>query len=168
LNFLIEGKDRMQRYTIRDFNRDYPDDAACLEALRQRRYPDGGTCEKCGRVTRYHRDADRQSYSCQWCGHHVHPTAGTILHKSTTPLKLWFYAVFLMAQTHCGMSAKQLERELGVTYKTAWRMLHQIRSMLYEDDGLPLSGTVEMDETYVGGRPDEDSHRMPVFEMAQR
>jgi transposase len=168
LNFPIEGKGRMQRYTIRDFNRDYPDDAACLEALRQRRYPDGGTCEKCGRVTRYHRDADRQSYSCQWCGHHVHPTAGTILHKSTTPLKLWFYAVFLMAQTHCGMSAKQLERELGVTYKTAWRMLHQIRSMLYEDDGLPLSGTVEMDETYVGGRPDEDSHRMPVFEMAQR
>jgi len=166
----------MERYTIRDFNRDYPDDAACLERLRKRRYPDGSTCEKCERETKYHRDAERQSYSCQWCGHHVHPTAGTIFHKSTTPLKLWFYAVFLMAQTRCGISAKQLERELGVTYKTAWRMFHEIRKMLAEDDGPPLSGTVELDETYYGGRrrgtkkgrPGEDSHKTPVFGMAQR
>ncbi|MGI8858652.1 MAG: transposase, partial [Rubrobacteraceae bacterium] len=108
----------MQRYTINDFNRDYPDDDACLERLKSRRYPDGSPCEKCNRETNYYRDADRKSYSCQWCGHHVHPTAGTIFHKSATPLRLWFYAVFLMAQTRCGISAKQLERELGVTYKT--------------------------------------------------
>src|SRR5215211_8300413 len=166
----------MERYTIRDFNRDYPDDAACLERLRKRRYPDGSTCEKCERETKYHRDAERQSYSCQWCGHHVHPTAGTIFHKSTTPLKLWFYAVFLMAQTRCGISAKQLERELGVTYKTAWRMFNKIRSMLQDDGDEPLGGTVEMDETYMGGkrrgtkrgRPGEDSHKTPVFGMAQR
>ncbi len=166
----------MQRYTIEDFHRDYPDEDACLERLRSRRYPDGSTCEKCQRVTKYHRDAGRKSYSCQWCGHHVHPTAGTIFHKSATPLRLWFYAVFLMAQTRCGISAKQLERELGVTYKTAWRMFNKIRSMLQDDGDKPLSGTVEMDETYVGGkrrgtragRPGKDSHKTPVFGMAQR
>jgi transposase len=166
----------MQRYTIEDFHRDYPDENACLERLRRRHYPDGSTCEKCHRPTKYHRDSGRKSYSCQWCGHHVHPTAGTIFHKSSTPLRLWLYAVFLMAQTRCGISAKQLERELGVTYKTAWRMFHEIRKMLTEDDGPPLSGTVEMDETYYGGRrrgtkrgrPGDDSHKTPVFGIAQR
>ncbi len=166
----------MQRYTIEGFHRDYPDENACLERLRSRRYPDGSTCEKCGRATKYHRDADRKSYSCQWCGHHVHPTAGTIFHKSSTPLRLWFYAVFLVAQTRCGISAKQLERELGVTYKTAWRMFNKIRSMLQDDGDEPLSGTVEMDETYVGGkrrgtnkgRPGKDSHKTLVFGMIER
>jgi len=166
----------MQRYTIEDFHRDYPDENACLERLRSRRYPDGSTCEKCGKATKYHRDAGRKSYSCQWCGHHIHPTAGTIFHKSATPLRLWFYAVFLMAQTRCGISAKQLERELGVTYKTAWRMFNKIRSMLQDNSDEPLSGTVEMDETYVGGRrrgtkrgrPGKDSHKTPVFGMAER
>jgi transposase len=166
----------MQRYTIEHFNRDYPDEDACLERLRNRRYPDGSTCEKCGRESKYHRDAGRKSYSCQWCGHHVHPTAGTIFEKSTTSLRLWFYAIFKMASTRCGISAKQLERELGVTYKTAWRMFHQTRRMLTDDDDQRLSGTVEADETYVGGRrrgtkrgrPGKDSHKTPVFGMAQR
>ncbi len=165
----------MQKYTINDFNRNYPDEDACLERLRKRHYPDGSTCEKCGRVTKYHRDSGRRSYSCQFCGHHIHPTAGTIFHKSTTPLRLWFYAIYKMASTRCGISAKQLERELGVTYKTAWRMFHQIRKMLTDDDQR-LSGTVEADETYVGGRrrgtkrgrPGKDSHKTPVFGMVER
>src|SRR5215213_9225627 len=167
----------MQRYTIEDFHRNYPDEDACLERLRKRRYPDGSTCEKCQRATKYHRDAGRKSYSCQWCGHHVHPTAGTIFEKSTTPLRLWFYAIFKMAQTRCGISAKQLERELGVTYKTAWRMFNKIRAMLSDDKGNePMSGTVEADETYYGGkregtprgRPGKDSHKTPVFGVAKR
>ncbi len=166
----------MQRYTINDFNRNYPDEDACLERLRNRRYPDGSTCEKCERETKYHRDAGRRSYSCQWCGHHVHPTADTIFHKATTSLRLWFYAIFKMASTRCGISAKQLERELGVTYKTAWRMFHQIRKMLTDDNDQQLSGTVEADETYVGGRrrgtkrgrPGKDSHKTPVFGMVER
>ena len=165
----------MQRYTINDFNRDYPDEDTCLERLRNRRYPNGSTCEKCERVTKYHRDAERRSYSCQWCGYHVHPTAGTIFEKSTTSLRLWFYAIFKMASTRCGISAKQLERELGVTYKTAWRMFHQIRKMLTDDNDQRLSGTVEADETYVGGRrggkrgrPGKESHKTPVFGMAER
>ena len=166
----------MQRYTIEDFHRDYPNENACLERLRSRRYPDGSTCEKCGKATKYYRDAGRKSYSCQWCGHHVHPTAGTIFHKSATPLRFWFHAIYLMAQTRCGISAKQLERTLGVTYKTAWRMFNKIRSMLQDDDDTSLSGTVEAYETYCGGkrrdtprgRPGEDSHKTPVFGMAQR
>ncbi len=145
----------MQRYTINDFNRNYPDEDACLERLKNRRYPDGSTCEKCQRETKYHRDAGRRSYSCQWCGNHVHPTAGTIFHKSTTSLRLWYYAIYKMASTRCGISAKQLERELGVTYKTAWRMCHQVRKYMTSlDSDDPLGGpgeVVEIDETLVGG-----------------
>src|ERR1700675_4327560 len=141
----------MQRFTIRDFEKQFPDDAACLEWLRAYLYPDGIHCKRCERVTMHHRAATRPSYCCDRCGNHVHPTAGTIYHKSSTPLRLWFYAIFLMASTRCGISAKQLERELGVTYKTAWRMFKQIRSMLAENRG-PLTGEVEIDETYIGGR----------------
>lgn len=139
-----------QRYTIRDFDKQFPDDDACLEWLKDFLYPTGIHCIKCHKITKHHKVQNRKSYSCQFCGHHVHPTAGTIYHKSSTPLKLWFYAVFLMSNTRCGISAKQLERTLGVTYKTAWRMFKQIRSMLEED--VELSGTVEADEAYVGGK----------------
>jgi len=140
----------MRKYTIKDFNRDFPDDAACLEWLRAYLYPDGIYCKICQRVTKHHRVQSRPSYSCDWCGHHVHPTAETIFEKSTTSLRHWFYAVYLMASTRCGISAKQIERELGVTYKTAWRMFHQIRCLLDEKGG-KLRGYVEMDETYIGG-----------------
>ena len=77
--------------------------------------------------------------------------AGTIFEKSVTSLKLWFYAIFLMTATRCGISAKQIERETGVTYKTAWRMFHQIRSLLKETIQ-PSIGEFELDETYIGGR----------------
>ncbi|MFZ3106732.1 MAG: IS1595 family transposase, partial [Candidatus Hydromicrobium sp.] len=93
----------------------------------------------------------RTSYACDFCGNHVYPMAGTILEKSTTSLKDWFYAIFLMANTRCGISAKQLERELGVTYKTAWRMFKQIRLMMNEDI-MNLLNEVEVDETYIGGK----------------
>jgi len=144
-------------YTIRDFMRDYPDDAAALDYLWRRHYAldaeNHAHCSKCGEVRKFHRVASRPSYSCDTCGHHIHPTAGTIMHKSSTSLQLWFHAIFLMAQTKCGISAKQLERELGVTYKTAWRMFTRIRNELMTQDGPPLSGTVEADEMYVGGKP---------------
>lgn len=144
-------KPKMQKYTIKDFQKQFPNDDVCLEWLKNYLYPDGIFCETCQKTTNHYRVASRKSYSCQFCGNHVHPTADTIYHKSTTPLTLWFYAVYLMASTRCGISAKQLERELGVTYKTAWRMFKQIRSML-ADDEKRLSGKVEADETYVGGK----------------
>ena len=144
-------KVKQQKYTLLDFEKQFPNDDACLEWLKNYLYPNGIFCKTCESVTKHHKVASRKSYSCQFCGHHVHPTADTIYHKSTTPLRLWFYAVYLMASTRCGISAKQLERELGVTYKTAWRMFKQIRSMLSEDD-MKLSNKVEVDETYVGGK----------------
>lgn len=146
-----KDKPKMQKYTVKDFRRQFPNDDACLEYLKDLLYPHGIFCDKCQAVTKHHKVASRRSYSCQGCGHHVHPTAGTIYHKSSTPLTDWFYAVFLMASTRCGISAKQLERELGVTYKTAWRMFHQIRSMLDDSDN-KLAGRVEVDETVIGGR----------------
>jgi transposase len=147
-------KPKMLNYTKKDFDRQFPDDATCLEWLKNSLYPDGIYCDKCEAVTKHHRVVSRPSYSCDHCGHHVHPTADTIFHKSPTPLTTWFYAIYLMAQTRCGISAKQIQRETGVTYKTAWRMFKQIRSMLDETESGQLGGKggVEMDETYYGGR----------------
>ncbi len=130
----------------------FPDHDACLDYLKERFHPDGSECPKCGKATKFHRIRSRAAYSCQWCGHQVYPTAGTIFHKSTTNLQTWFWAIFLISSTRCGISAKQLEREIGVSYPTAHRMFKQIRSLLEQDDD-PLSGEVEMDETAYGGKP---------------
>ena len=152
----MNRKLKMTRYTKKDFDRQFPDDATCLDWLFRYFYTDGMPfCDKCQKKTKHHRVLSRPSYSCDYCGHHVHPTADTIFHKSPTPLTTWFYAVYLMASTRCGISAKQIERETGVTYKTAWRMFKQIRSMLDEGTN-PLGGKgrkgVEVDETYMGGK----------------
>jgi len=142
-----------------EFMREFPDDDACLEYLwRTRCSSDGETahCPKCDQdrtFKRYKTAQRRQSWTCTACGHHVHPTAGTIFHKSPTSLQLWFYAMYLITSTRCGISAKHLERELGVHYKTAWRMFNKIRNQLMDENIAPLSGEVEMDETFVGGKP---------------
>lgn len=140
------------RYSLMEFDREFPDDAACLSYLVTKFYPDGIRCPKCKKVTKHHRLANRVAYSCQFCGHHEYPLKGTIFQGSSTSLRLWFKAIYLMASTRCGISAKQLERETGVTYPTAHRMFKQIRSLLEQGDEL-LGGTVEIDETYVGGKP---------------
>src|SRR5829696_6401414 len=142
-------------YSLMEFMREYPDDAACLDRLwRDRFAPDGHTadCPRCEKPRRFHRTRTRASNTCDSCGLHVHPMKGTIFEKSTTSLQLWFYAMYMMASTRCGISAKQLERELGVTYKTAHRMMKKIRTELMGDDDGPLSGDVEVDETSVRGR----------------
>jgi transposase len=130
----------------------FPDNDACLEHLKERFFADGTECPKCAKASKFHRIKGRSAYSCQFCGHHVYPTAGTIFHKSTVSLQLWFFGVYLMSSTRCGISAKQLEREIGVTYKTAHRMFKQIRSLLADDDEGPLTGDVEVDESAYGGR----------------
>jgi transposase-like protein len=139
------------RYSIFEFEQEFPDDAACLDYLVAKLYPEGITCPTCERVTKHHRVKSRTAYSCQFCGHYEYPMVGTIFENSATSLKLWFYAIHLMASTRCGISAKQLEREIGVTYKTAWRMFNKIRSVLDQDEVF-LAGTVEMDEMYHGGK----------------
>ena len=136
---------------IAQFNKDFPDDNACLEWLKHNVYPNGIHCEKCQCITKHHRVTGRTAYACDRCGNHVYPMAGTIFEKSVTSLKLWFYAIFLMSATRCGISAKQIQRETGVTYKTAWRMFRQIRSLL-NDSASPARGDFEVDETYIGGK----------------
>jgi transposase len=140
------------RYTRQQFDKEFPDDDTCLETIKQQRWPSGMIhCETCETERKHYRVTGRTAYACDRCGHHVYPLAGTIFEKSTTPLRVWFQAMYLMGSTRCGISAKQIQRETGVTYKTAWRMFKQIRMLLAED--LRLEGLkIEMDETWVGGR----------------
>jgi transposase-like protein len=144
-------------YSLMEFIERYPDDAACLDRLWRERFAADGHhayCTRCERERKFHRTKTRASYTCDTCGLHVHPMKGTIFEKSTTSLKLWFYAMYLMASTRCGISAKQLEREIGVTYRTAHRMMKKIRTELMTDEGDdPLGGDVEIDETSIGGKP---------------
>lgn len=141
-----------QKYTIADFNSEFPTDDACMEHIKQARWPDGiTTCDKCHVDRKHYRVTGRTAYACDHCGNHIYPLAGTIFEKSTTSLRLWFYAMYLMGSTRCGVSAKQIQRETGVTYKTAWRMFKQIRTLMSEEVQLEGS-SVEMDETYVGGK----------------
>ncbi len=142
---------KQKHYTIKNFQNEFPDDDACMEWLKNKRWPDGIFCEKCQKVTKHHRVTKRSAYACDFCGNHVYPMAGTILEHSSTKLSLWFHAMYLMASTRCGISAKQLQRETGVTYKTAWRMFKQIRLMLGDNGDLEGS-SVEVDETYIGGK----------------
>jgi transposase len=145
------------QYSLTEFSREFPDDAACLEHLWRSRFSEDGNhayCPKCDRERKFHRVASRPSWSCDSCGHHIHPTAETIFHKSATSLQLWFYVMYVMTSTRCGVSAKSIEREIGVGYKTAWRMCNLIRTHLMEqDDSSKLTGSVEADETAYGGKP---------------
>jgi transposase len=161
-------------FSLMEFMREFPDDDACLDWLWRKRYaPDGehALCPKCGIDRKFHRyhaptagkTRVRQVWACTACSAQVSPTAGTIFHKSSTSLHLWFYAIWLITSTRCGVSAKQLERELGVTYKTAWRMFNLIRNeLMTQDDGTPLSGEVEADETWIGGKMREGERRRKV------
>ena len=176
------SKSSDSRYSLMEFMREFSDDDACLEHLWRARFSDDGEhahCPKCDKrrsFKRYATKQRRQSWTCTACGHHIQPTAGTVFHKSSTSLVLWFYAAYLMTSTKCGVSAKHLERELGVTYKTAWRMLNLIRNKLMAQDGdVKLSGEVEIDETYYGGRqrgqvgrPGKASKKTPVLAMTER
>jgi transposase len=141
------------RYTRQQFDREFPDDDACLEQVKEQRFPGGVTvCQKCEGPRKHYRVAGRTAYACATCGNHIYPLAGTIFEKSTTPLRIWFQAMYLMGSTRCGISAKQIQRETGVTYKTAWRMFRQIRSLLSEPDMQLEGSTVEVDEMYYGGK----------------
>ena len=151
----VRAKSSESDYSFMEFVREFPNDAACLDYLWRQRYSADGSlafCERCNKQRTHKRYEGRPSYDCTACGLHIHPTAGTIFHKSSTSLHLWFFAMYIMASTRCGVSAKQLERELGVTYKTAWRMFNLIRNELMAQDDEPLSGEVEADETLVGGK----------------
>jgi transposase len=180
------AKSSESRYSLHEFAAEYPDDEACLVALWRERYsPDGEhaycpspSCKTERVFKRYTTTQQRQSWTCTTCGHHLHPTAGTIFHKSSTSLRQWFYCMYLMTSTRCGISAKQVERELGCAYKTALRMMRLIRTELMdEEDGEMLAGTVEADEVYIGGKShryprktieEQQARKQPVLAMVER
>jgi transposase len=165
------------RYTVMDFNAEFPTNDSCLEYIMDQRFPEGrAMCAKCKLERKHHRVTGRTAYACDHCGNHIYPLKGTIFEKTSTSLKIWFYAMYLMGSTRCGISAKQVQRETGVTYKTAWRIFNHIRSLL-TDEPVKLEGKeVEVDEMYYGGkrkysrgRPLRgDKKHLPVVAIVQR
>ena len=143
----------MAKYTFKQFQEEYPNDEACLAKLMEVNY--GGSeivCPGCGTETTFHPMKTRKAYACQDCGYHIYPCAGTIFHKSRTNLTKWFFGMYLMTSTRHGVAAKELQRQIGCTYKTAWRMAHELRKLMTAaDHGGALGGHVEVDETWVGG-----------------
>lgn len=159
------------RYTFKQFKEEFPNDDVCLDAVFQNRYGGLKACPKCGVVkATFHRVKKRQCYACAHCGGQLFPLADTIFRKSTTSLWNWFYAIYLFSVSKNGVSAKELERHLGVTYKTAWRMCKQIR-LLMQQEQKQLSGEVEVDETYVGGKHEQKygkSKKQVIFGSVER
>lgn len=139
--------------TVEEFSALFPDEDACLDHLFQRRFGHVTHCPKCAKETKFYRLPKEPAYSCKWCGHHLHPMVGTPFEKSHTSLWRWYYAMYLFTNSRHGVSAKELQRKFGCSYKTAWRMGHEIRKYMAGIDRQgPLSGNVEIDETYVGGK----------------
>src|SRR6476620_10389270 len=142
--------------TLRQFQDQFPTEDSCLDHLFQVRYGTDFDCPKCGRPAKYSRVRGRRAYQCNWCANQLYPTAGTPFDRTRTSLRDWFYVMFLFTTTRNGVAAKRVEREIGVTYKTAWRMCHEVRKyMATLDSDDPLGGpgeTVEIDETLVGGK----------------
>ena len=159
-----------------EFQKQFPDDDACLHQLMVNRY--GGIqfeCPKCGKHGKFYRLKRDRAYLCQHCKHHIYPCVGTPMERSRTPLHKWFFAIYLFTTSRHGVAARELQRQLGVTYKTAWRMAHKIREyMAKTDDEWPLDGDIEADKTYVGGKASGGKrgrgapNKTVIFGMLQR
>jgi transposase len=144
---------KLGRLTVGEFFARFPDDEACLNHIMEVRFGIRHVCQACGVEGTFHKLTKRRAFSCSSCGDHLYPTAGTVFQDTRTPLRVWFYAIYLFVTTRHGVSGKELQRSLGVTYKTAWRMGQQIRTLMAKADGFrKLKGHVEADEAFVGGR----------------
>jgi len=140
---------KKQRYSIIQFHKDFPDNDTCLEYLFRTLYGKP-TCPACKRVGGYCHRKNTSNYVCACGKHNISPKAGTIFAKSNTDLVKWFFAMYLMTASKNGVSAKELERSLEVTYKTAWRIAKELRKLMEQSPDI-FDGIVEVDETYVGG-----------------
>lgn len=141
----------MKSYSFQEFQQDYPNDDVCLDTIFKNTYGETTLCPKCGIVdSKFYKLANRKAYSCVNCRYQIHPLAGTIFHKSDTPLTKWFYALYMYSVSKNGVSAKELERALGVTYKCAYRINKKIRDLMRQNAD-KLTGIIEADETYIGG-----------------
>lgn len=137
--------------TIFEFNQWFPDEESCLKFLIQSRWPDGFVCPRCGFNEYYWKEA-RNLLQCKKCGYQTSITAGTVMHRSRMPLKYWFHAAYLVTTQTPGMSAVQFARQVGLrNYETAFTMLHKLRAAMVRGGRDRIGGTVEVDETYIGG-----------------
>lgn len=173
------------KFSRKQFEELYPNDEACLQKLFLLKYSETKKCAKCNKPFKYHKLKNLRLYSCQFCGWNIAPAANTIFHKSPTPLIDWFYVIYLFSISKNGLSAKEIERHLGVTYKCAWRIANRVR-MLFDatndKTGGNLKNTVEIDETFWGGRSTglktkeyknrgtrfKWSSKKPIFGMVER
>src|ERR1700730_9432492 len=142
----------VQPFSLREFFTEFPSDDACLTRIMEVRYGLRHVCGHCSKDSSFHKLTDRPAFSCAHCGAQVYPCAGTVFQDSHTSLQSWFYAIYLFIVTRHGVSGKELQRALGVTYKTAWRMGQQIRKLMGSAAEFEiLKGHVELDEAYIGG-----------------
>jgi transposase-like protein len=132
----------------------------CREYLEQLRWPDGLRCPRCDAAKGISRVKGR-GYECESCGYKYSVLAGTIFHDTKLPLVKWFAATYLMCESRKGISANQMKRTLGVSYKTAWYLCHRIRAAMGSVVQRPLEGVIELDETYVGGSTGRHGRRGP-------
>src|SRR5262245_56030399 len=161
--------------TVQQFFKLFPDDDTCLDHLFRTRFGEQVLCSNCHRISKFYRIQAELAFSCPFCGWHLHPMVGTPFQKTHTSLQRWYYAMYLFTTTRHGVSAKELQRQFGCSYKTAWRMGHEIRKYMsaLDQDG-PLDGNVELDETYVGGKDPEGrggrmkANKTIVFAMLDR
>ena len=128
-------------------------DDKCRERLEELRWPDGVRCPRCESPKCYYTQT-RKQYECEPCGYHFSVTSGTMLHDTHLPLRKWFIATYLMVEAKKGVSANQLKRTLNVAYRTAWYLSHRIRAAMSQAqaDARLLTGTIEADETFIGGK----------------
>lgn len=149
------------RYTIKDLRQDFSNDDACLQLIFDDRYGDLKTCPKCGIVgTKFYRVKNRMAYKCKACKQHIYPLADTIFEKSTTPLTLWFHALYLFSVSKNGVSALEIQRQVGVSYKTAHRIAKMIRLLMHEHGKLGFLGSpIEVDEAFIGGKRKQSEAR---------
>ena len=135
---------------------DFASEEKCRTYLEQLRWPSGVCCIRCGAAEQVYPISGRGQYVCDSCSYHFSVTANTIFHDTHLPLWKWFLATYLLCESRKGMSANQIKRTLGISYKTAWYLCHRIRAAMAEADH-KLTGTVEVDETYIGGK--QKGHR---------
>jgi transposase-like protein len=152
--------------TLIDVNELFGTDTRCRELLKRLRWPTGIECPRC-HDKRISWIATQEKFECSECRYQFTVTAGTIFHDSHLPLTSWFLAVYLLCESRKGMSANQIKRTLGVSYKTAWYLCHRIRAAMAQVDRPMLDGTIEMDETYVGGKKHGTMTRAQAYHAKQ-
>jgi transposase-like protein len=144
----------------KEFLKKFPDDKSAIDYFVSIRFPEGVTCPKCHEKEVKQRKENLKFYHCRFCNYSFSVFKDTIFEKTTTDLQKWFYAIHLFLNAKKGISAKQLQREIGVTYKTAWRILHQIRKAMAEENPQGFyEAIIEIDETYVGGKPRKGNNK---------